>query len=144
VRNVAFEVLQENGVHRGEDIKAILDACVGRLVTLGQAVSDPIRVRMLGMMAEGRVCCLLPDCGVAAEYYGTGICVCEFECYLGMGQSKVSYHLGKLRSAGLVREEKCGKWTFYSLDQEAVGDLLNGAATLLLTDTADRRESDCC
>jgi ArsR family transcriptional regulator, arsenate/arsenite/antimonite-responsive transcriptional repressor len=41
-----------------------------------------------------------------------------------MGQSKVSYHLGKLKEAGLVREEKRGKWSFYSLARGAAGQLL--------------------
>lgn len=91
---------------------------VGRLVALGRALADPIRVRMLGMMAEGRACCDLPDCGVPAEDHDAGICVCEFEQVFGMGQSKVSYHVKKLKEAGLVREEKRGKWSFYSLDRE--------------------------
>ena len=95
-----------------------------RIVALGRALSDPIRVRMLGMIAEGRSCCGLPDLGVPAEEEDRGICVCEFEGYYGMGQSKVSYHLGKLKEVGLVREERRGKWSFYSLDREAAGRLL--------------------
>ena len=106
---------------------------VERLVELGSALSDPIRVRMLGMMAGGRGCCDLPNCGVPAEDQDAGICVCEFEQYFGMGQSKVSYHLRKLKDAGLVREEKRGKWSFYSLDQEAVRDLLGETAAHLGT-----------
>ncbi len=101
---------------------------VQRLVALGRAISDPIRVRMLGMMFEGRSCCDLPDCGVPAGDQDAGICVCEFERYFGMGQSKVSYHLGKLREAGLAREEKRGKWSFYSLDRDAVHELLGETA----------------
>jgi len=62
-----------------------------------------------------------------------GICVCEFEDYFGMGQSKVSYHMKKLREAGLVREERRGKWSFYSLDREAAGKLLGEAADHLLS-----------
>ena len=52
----------------------------------------------------------------------------EYEGMLGeafsMGQSKVSYHVKKLKDAGLVREERSGKWTFYSLDGEAARSLL--------------------
>ncbi len=106
---------------------------VGRLVALGQALSYPIRVRMLAMMAEGRSCCDLPDLGVPAEDEDNGICVCEFEDYFGMGQSKVSYHMKKLKGAGLVREERRGKWSFYSLDREAAGKLLGEAADHLLS-----------
>ena len=106
---------------------------VERLVALGRALSDPIRVRMLAMMAEGRGCCDLPDLGVPAEDADNGICVCEFEDYFGMGQSKVSYHMKKLKDAGLVHEERHGKWSFYSLDREAAGELLGEAADRLLS-----------
>jgi len=115
------EVVSENGRPSGA---AHDEARVGRLVALGGAISDPIRVKMLGMMAGGRGCCSLPDCGVPAEDQDAGICVCEFEAYFGMGQSKVSYHMKKLKEAGLVREEKRGRWSFYSLDGEAAERLL--------------------
>ena len=103
----------------------------GRLVALGRALSDPIRVQMLGMLAEGRGCCELPDCGVPAKDQDVGICGCEFERYFDAGQSKVSYHLGKLKAAGLVHEERRGKWSFYSLDREAAGRLLAETAAHL-------------
>ncbi len=41
-----------------------------------------------------------------------------------MGQSRGSYHIGKLKEVGVVREERRGKWSFYSLDREAAGRLL--------------------
>ena len=100
-------------------------------MALGRALSDPIRVQMLGMLAEGRGCCELPDCGVPAKDQDAGICVCEFERYFDAGQSKVSYHLGKLKAAGLVHEERRGKWSFYSLDREAAGRLLAETAAHL-------------
>ena len=110
---------------------------VERVVALGRALSDPIRVRMLGMLAaeaeSGRGCCDLPDLGapVGSEGDSPGICVCEFEACFEMGQSKVSYHLGRLKEAGLVREERRGRWSFYSLDREAAGGLLAGVAGYL-------------
>jgi ArsR family transcriptional regulator len=119
-----FEVFEKNTIHVSETDGAEEEERVARLVAFGGALSDPIRVRMLGMLAEGRNCCDLPDCGVPAEDQDVGICVCEFMDYYGMGQSKVSYHLGKLKGAGLVREERRGKWSFYSLDRKAVHNLL--------------------
>lgn len=104
---------------------------IGRLVALGRALSDPIRVTMIGMLADGRGCCDLPNCGVPAVDQDAGICVCEFERYFDVGQSKISYHLGKLREAGLVREERRGKWSFYSLDRQAAGQLLAETAAHL-------------
>ena len=122
-----IEVLEGRGSHvAGERVE--------RVVSLGRALSDPIRVRMLGMLAaeaaEGRGCCGLPDLGapVSGEEDSPGICVCEFEECFEMGQSKVSYHLGKLKEAGLVREERRGRWSFYSLDREAAEGLLAGIA----------------
>jgi len=120
----SFEVIEERSGGEPEMEEAIR---VERLVALGRALSDPIRVRMLGIMAEGRSCCDLPDLGAPVDEGSPGICVCEFEDYFGMGQSKVSYHVRKLKEAGIVREEKRGKWSFYSLDQEAVRGLLGEA-----------------
>ncbi len=120
-----LEVVQENGCRVPESLK---EARVERLVALGRALSDPIRVGMLGMMAaaaaSGRACCDLPDLGVPAGEGDEGICVCEFQDRFGMGQSKVSYHMRKLKDAGLVLEEKRGKWSFYSLEREAIRELL--------------------
>jgi ArsR family transcriptional regulator, arsenate/arsenite/antimonite-responsive transcriptional repressor len=127
-----IEVVSENGARQEKRGVGPGDGGTARLVALGQALSDPIRVEMLGMMAEGRGCCDLPDLGAPVGEEDTGICVCEFQDYFGMGQSKISYHVRKLKQAGLVREEKRGKWSFYSLDAEATAGLLGEAATLLL------------
>jgi ArsR family transcriptional regulator, arsenate/arsenite/antimonite-responsive transcriptional repressor len=101
---------------------------VERVVALGRALSDPIRVRMLGMLAAEAAggCCGLPHVGapVSGEEDSPGICVCELEECFEMGQSRVSYHMRKLKDAGLVREERRGRWSFYSLDREATRDLL--------------------
>ena len=130
-----FEVVEERSDRGlGKDASTQGDEeQVARVVAFGQALSDPIRVRMLGLMAaanaEGRGCCGLPDLGapVDEEDQNVGICVCEFEDYFKMGQSKVSYHVRKLKDAGLVREEKRGKWSFYSLDRDAAQGLLSEA-----------------
>ena len=132
-----IEVIEEKGV-RVETPDEISEERVERLVALGSALSDPIRVRMLSMMAEGRGCCDLPDLGVPVEDEDSGICICEFEDYFGMGQSKVSYHMRKLKDAGLVREERRGKWSFYSLDRETAGELIGEAAGHLLSGSEKR------
>lgn len=43
----------------------------------------------------------------------------------------IKNHLGKLKEAGLVREERRGKWSFYSLDREAAGQLFAETAARL-------------
>jgi ArsR family transcriptional regulator, arsenate/arsenite/antimonite-responsive transcriptional repressor len=132
-------VVEENGVRMGDPEEG-----VDRLVALGRALSDPIRVRMLGMMADGRGCCDFSDSGVPAEEGEEGICVCEFEAQFDMGQSRVSYHMRKLKDAGLVREEKRGQWSFYSIDREAAGELLGEAAERLLSTSEKRGAGDGC
>ena len=134
-------VVEENGVARGTGAG---DAGVERLVALGRALSDPIRVKMLSMMADGRGCCDLSGSEVPAGDGQEGICVCEFEEQFGMGQSKVSYHMRKLKDAGLVSEEKRGRWSFYSLDREAAGDLLGEAADRLLSGPQKREAAGGC
>jgi ArsR family transcriptional regulator len=119
-----FRVVEQRADEASQQEEVLDEDLIGRIVALGRALSDPIRVKMLGMMAEGRSCCDLPDLGVPAEDQDKGICVCEFEDYFSMGQSKVSYHVGKLKEAGLVREEKRGRWSFYSLDRDIVRELL--------------------
>ena len=106
---------------------------VTQLARAAKALSDPIRLKMLGMLAEGRDCCELPDLctrNVPGEGTPAGICVCEFQEQFGLGQSRTSYHLRVLKEAGLVTEETRGKWTFYSLDTEALAATLRALQDL--------------
>jgi ArsR family transcriptional regulator, arsenate/arsenite/antimonite-responsive transcriptional repressor len=132
-------LVEENGIRRVEPEEGL-----DRLVALGHALSDPIRVRMLAMMADGRGCCDFTGSDVPAEEGDEGICVCEFEEHFGMGQSKVSYHMRKLKDAGLVHEERRGKWSFYSLDREAAAELLGEAADRLLSGPQKRSVGGGC
>lgn len=110
------------------------EADVTRLTRVAKALSDPIRLGMLDVMAQGRVCCGLPEPserGVPGATDPAGICVCDFQEHFGLGQSKVSYHLRVLREAGLVREEARGKWTFYAIDGEAAASALDALRDLM-------------
>ena len=105
-----------------------------RLTRIAKALSDPIRLSMLDVMAQGRACCGLPEPserGVPGTGDPIGICVCDFQDHFGLGQSKVSYHLRVLREAGLVREEARGKWTFYSIDGAAAAEALEAFRDLM-------------
>lgn len=79
----------------------------------GKAIGDPIRLQILSLLASGRdqvTCCVSPsDCC-------DGLCVCDLQEALGMGQSKVSYHIRELKAAGLVTETQKGKWTYYAIN----------------------------
>jgi ArsR family transcriptional regulator, arsenate/arsenite/antimonite-responsive transcriptional repressor len=110
------------------------EAEVTRLTRVAKALSDPIRLGMLDVMAQGRACCGLPDPaarGVPGAADPVGICVCELQEHFGIGQSKVSYHLRVLKEAGLVREETHGKWNFYAVDREAVGSAFDAFRSFL-------------
>lgn len=110
------------------------EAVVDRITTVAKALSDPVRVRMIAAMARGRNCCILPDLGVPVPDDGPAaeaICVCEFQELSGLAQSKVSYHLRILKDAGLVFEERRGRWSFYGLLPDALTGV--GAALQALT-----------
>lgn len=99
-----------------------------RLARFAKALGDPIRLAMLSAMAQGRGCCGLADPaarGIPGADKPQGICVCEFQEQFGLAQSKASYHLRVLKEAGLVREETRGKWSFYAIDREALGSMLD-------------------
>jgi ArsR family transcriptional regulator, arsenate/arsenite/antimonite-responsive transcriptional repressor len=100
---------------------------VEQLARIAKALADPIRLKMLGVLAEGRGCCSFPD-PASRNVPGTGtpagICVCEFQEQFGLGQSRTSYHLRVLKDAGLVIEEMRGKWTFYELDRTTASSAL--------------------
>jgi ArsR family transcriptional regulator len=109
---------------------ALAAAEVERLTLVAKALSDPIRLGMLDVMAQGRACCGLPEPsqrGVPGASDPAGVCVCDLQEHFGLGQSKVSYHLRVLREAGIVREEARGKWSYYSID----GDVLAAAVDTL-------------
>ena len=124
MRGKSLGMVAENGRASGDVYD---EARVGRLVALGGALgSHP--GQDAGDDGRGRGCCSLPDCGVPAADQDAGICICEFEAFFGMGQSKVSYHMKKLKGAGLVHEERRGRWSFYSLSRDAARGLLADTA----------------
>jgi len=93
-----------------------------RLARTAKALSDPVRLRIIAMLATDRDRHDLPDLcarGLPGPGVPNGICVCEFQEQFGLGQSRTSYHLKVLKDAGLVTEEARGKWTFYALDRDA-------------------------
>jgi ArsR family transcriptional regulator len=112
----------------------IQTADVVQLARAARALSDPVRLKMIGLLAEGRECCELPDlCTRNVPGTGTpaGLCVCELQEQFDLGQSRTSYHLRVLREAGLVTEEIRGKWTFYELDRQAITATLRALQDLV-------------
>ncbi len=62
------------------------------------AISNPVRLKMLCCLSNGKMQVgeLVDKCGLA--------------------QSAVSQHLIKLKSAGLVKDERRGKYIYYSIE----------------------------
>ncbi len=52
------------------------------------------------------------------------LCACDILESFGITQPTLSYHMKLLTASGLVSSERTGKWIYYSLDKEEMGDLL--------------------
>jgi ArsR family transcriptional regulator len=53
------------------------------------------------------------------------MCVCDLVPLAGMTQSKLSYHLKILLDADIIVKETRGTWSYYSLNQAEVNNLLS-------------------
>ena len=58
-------------------------------------------------------------------------CVCDLYDELDLAQNLVSYHLGKLKKAGLVKSRREGTWIYYSIDPDGWNRLITPIASLL-------------
>lgn len=82
------------------------------------ALADPVRLRLLSLIAD------------AGE-----VCACELLEPLGKAQPTVSHHTKALADAGLIRGEKRGRWVWWSILPERVtglGDALTPRAAARL------------
>jgi ArsR family transcriptional regulator len=105
---------------------------LARAARLFHALSDETRLGVLEMLRGGERC------------------VCELQDELDAAQSRLSFHLKVLREAGLVRDRKEGRWSYYSLVPGTLGTAHDVVRTLA-TEKTDRRSrnglkvlGDCC
>ncbi len=77
-----------------------------RVADLGKAISDPVRLRVLGLLLQ------------AGE-----LCGCEVEATLGITQTRASRALTTLRRAGLVDARRDGAWVHYKVPAKPAGPL---------------------
>jgi ArsR family transcriptional regulator, arsenate/arsenite/antimonite-responsive transcriptional repressor len=73
------------------------------------AVRDDLMLRRFQAMAEDtrfRIVRLLT---------GGERCVCDLQADLGAAQSRLSFHLKRLKDAGVVSDRRRGRWVYYSL-----------------------------
>lgn len=50
-------------------------------------------------------------------------CVCELQEAMDAAQSRLSFHLKKLKDAGVVADRRDGRWVYYSLVPEALEEM---------------------
>ncbi|MBF7082883.1 winged helix-turn-helix transcriptional regulator [Desulfallas sp. Bu1-1] len=91
-------------------------------VKIAKALSDPIRYRIMLLLARSEGTCCATN---KHDNHRYGMCNCELMTELGMIQSRVSYHMKELTGAGLVTEEPRGKWKFYSINKKTLQDYLD-------------------
>jgi ArsR family transcriptional regulator len=72
---------------------------------LFQALSDETRLRIVQMLSGGERC------------------VCDLQEAVGAYQSRLSFHLKKLKDAGLVSDRREGRWVYYTLRAEALEEM---------------------
>jgi DNA-binding transcriptional ArsR family regulator len=75
-------------------------------------------------------------------------CVCELIEQIGLTQPLVSYHLRRLREAGLVRTRRKAQWVYYSIEPETwralIAPLRNGYLVTDFPPEAAYGASDIC
>jgi ArsR family transcriptional regulator len=88
--------------------------------TVLRALADPLRLRLLTLLA------------------GEQLCTCHLVEETGATQTNLSNHLRVLRDAGLVETEPAGRYTYYRV----VPDRLEGLGTKLRELAASARGAD--
>ena len=85
---------------------ALSEAESDRLAEIFSALSDPVRLRLLSIVAsQGEVCS------------------CNLEGPLEKSQPTISHHTKVLAEAGLIRGEKRGRWMWWSVVPEQLAAL---------------------
>jgi len=79
--------------------------CSPTLLRRFHALAEETRVRIVQILARGERC------------------VCDLQEELGAAQSRLSFHLKKLKEAGVITDRREGRWVYYSLDPEALEEM---------------------
>jgi ArsR family transcriptional regulator len=91
----------------------------GDLARMFKALGDPVRLRMLSLIAS---------------YDGGQCCVCDISPAFDLSQPTISHHLKTLRGAGLIDCERRGTWVYYWVIPSALEQL----SAVLAVDTPAR------
>lgn len=91
-------------------------AAAGRIAPLLKALADPVRLRLLSLVAS---------------HADGEACVCDLNGAFRLSQPTISHHLRVLHEAGLLDRDKRGVWVFYRANTDALrglGALIGTAA----------------
>jgi ArsR family transcriptional regulator, arsenate/arsenite/antimonite-responsive transcriptional repressor len=83
-------------------------AAAARIAPLLKALADPVRLRLLSLVAS---------------HADGEACVCDLNDAFDLSQPTVSHHLKVLHEVGLLDRTKRGVWVYYSVRREALADL---------------------
>lgn len=84
--------------------RTMAETGISRKAQLFHALSDETRLEILDRLSRGERC------------------VCELTDALDAAQSRLSFHLKVLKSAGLVTDRREGRWSYYSLNAAAFAE----------------------
>ena len=99
---------------------------VSRLARIFHALSDETRLCLIAMLRDGERC------------------VCDLTAALDSGQSRLSFHLKTLKDAGLVRDRREGRWSYYSLVPGALEGLEEALAEVSVARAVRVVKARCC
>ena len=80
----------------------------GRIAPLLKALADPVRLRLLSLVAS---------------HADGEACVCDLNDAFDLSQPTISHHLKVLHEVGLLDRSKRGVWVYYAVRREAFTDL---------------------
>ncbi|HET7682104.1 MAG TPA: metalloregulator ArsR/SmtB family transcription factor [Marmoricola sp.] len=90
-------------------LAAPLDAAAAeRIAPLLKALADPVRLRLLSLVAS---------------HDGGEACVCDLNDAFDLSQPTISHHLKVLHEIGLLDRSKRGVWVYYRVRPDVLADL---------------------
>ena len=83
-------------------------ATAERITPLLKAMADPVRLRLLSLVAS---------------HEDSEACVCDLNDAFDLSQPTISHHLKVLHESGLLDRSKRGVWVYYRVNPTALSDL---------------------
>jgi ArsR family transcriptional regulator, arsenate/arsenite/antimonite-responsive transcriptional repressor len=97
-----------------------------RAAQIFHALSDPIRLEVVAVLQNGEHC------------------VCDLMSHLDMAQSRLSWHLKTLADAGIITGRRDGRWNYYMLNSEALGEAREILSSIKPSRRLAVRSESCC